>query len=61
MRKAILYAVVGLFVSSGAAWAEGECSWGAAKSASAGGQSQSVVTDTTTSAPTTTTAKETKG
>ncbi len=66
MRKAIILGVVGLFVASGAAFAEGTsvgkggCGWGSTKSASSGTPAQTVATDqATTTKPAT--AKDTKG
>ncbi len=66
MRKAIILGVVGLFVASGAAFAEGTsvgkggCGWGSTKSASSGTPAQTVATDqTATTKPAT--AKDTKG
>ena len=50
MRKAIILGVVGLFVASGAAFAEGTsvgkggCGWGSTKSASSGTPAQTVAT-----------------
>ena len=62
MRKAIILGVVGLFVASGAAYAEGDggCGWSSTKSASSGTPAQTIATDqTTTTKPAT--AKDTKG
>lgn len=59
MRRAIVLAVVGLFMGSSAAFAEGGCDWSAAKSASAGTPDHTVATDAAT--PKTPTTKDTKG